>query len=64
MYWNWINPFSNPILKSKGIIKNLYVMSLFELQMEIQRKEDELSILKNNLKQVAREILFPKCYMK
>jgi hypothetical protein len=39
-------------------------MSLYELQMEIQRKENELSVLQNNLKQVAREILFPKYYKK
>jgi hypothetical protein len=37
-------------------------MSLFELQLEIEKKENELSILKNNLKQVAKEILFPNYY--
>lgn len=39
-------------------------MSLLELQLEIEKKENELSILKNNLKKVAREILFPNYYTK
>lgn len=39
-------------------------MSLFELQIEIERKEKELFSLKNSLKSVAREILFPNHYRK
>lgn len=39
-------------------------MSLLELQLEIEKKENELSILKNNLKKVTREILSPNYYTK
>jgi len=37
-------------------------MSLLELQVEIERKEQELSVLKSSLKDVARKILFPNYY--
>jgi hypothetical protein len=39
-----------------------FFMSLLELQVEIERKEKELSVLRDSLKDVARKILFPNYY--